>query len=44
MISYIDEKNSFVETFNPKTGFYVRSGVINNGTDTGVDPFMRDFP
>ena len=45
MIRFIDKKNRFTEIFNPKTGFYVRSGVIDeNGKDTGVDPFMRCFP
>lgn len=45
MIKTVDKKNRFVEIFNPDTGFYVRSGVIDeNGKDTGVDPFMRSFP
>lgn len=45
MIRFIDKKNRFVEMFNPNTGFYVRSGVIDeNGKDTEVDPFMRCFP
>lgn len=45
MIRFIDKKNRFVELFNPNTGFYVRSGVIDaKGKDTGVDPFMRCFP
>ena len=45
MIKKIDKKNKFVSMFNPDTGFYVRSGVIDeNGKDTGVDPFMTSFP
>ena len=45
MYRYIDRKNKFVEMFNPKNGFYVRSGVFDeNGKDTGIDPFMRQFP
>lgn len=44
MIRKIDRKNKFVSIFNPDTGFYVRSGVIENGRDTGKDPFMTDFP
>ena len=44
MIKKIDKKNKFVSMFNPDTGFYVRSGVIENGKDTGVDPFMTSFP
>lgn len=45
MYRYVDRKNKFVEMFNPKNGFYVRSGVFDeNGKDTGRDPFMRQFP
>ena len=45
MIKYVDRENRFVEMFNPKNGFYVRSGIIDeNGKDTGIDPFMRNFP
>lgn len=45
MIKKIDKKNKFVSMFNPKTGFYIRSGVIDeNGKDTEVDPFMTSFP
>jgi radical SAM protein with 4Fe4S-binding SPASM domain len=40
-----DKKYNFLEVFNSKTGFYARSGVLNpNGDDTGIDPFMRNFP
>lgn len=41
---FIDIENHFIERFNPLTGFYVRSGVIANKQDTGVDPFMRCAP
>ena len=45
MIKCVDKMNRFVEVFNPKTGFYARSGVINEcGMDTEIDPFMRSFP
>ncbi|MDP4224840.1 MAG: SPASM domain-containing protein [Bacteroidota bacterium] len=44
MITKIDRKNKFVSKFDPQTGFYVRSGVIENGVDTGIDPFMSSFP
>ena len=44
MIKKIDKKNKFISMFNPDTGFYVRSGVIEDGKDTGVDPFMTAFP
>jgi hypothetical protein len=31
--------------FNTETGFYMRTGVINEkGEDTGIDPFMSAFP
>lgn len=44
MIKKIDKKNKFISMFDPDTGFYVRSGVIEDGKDTGVDPFMTSFP
>ena len=43
-IKRIDKKGKFISLFNPNTGFYVRSGVIENGSDTGIDPFMASFP
>lgn len=39
-----DPKYSFFSVFDPKTGAYVRSGIIENGLDTNVDPFMAAFP
>ena len=45
MIKKVDKVNKFISMFNPMTGFYVRSGVIDkNGKDTGVDPFMSYLP
>ena len=44
IIKKIDKKNKFISMFNSKTGFYMRSGVIENGKDTGVDPFMTSYP
>lgn len=45
MIKYYDKENKFVEIFNPQTGFYSGSGILDeNGKDTGIDPFMRNFP
>jgi len=41
---YIDKDNKFYELFDYNTGFYVRSGMLEDGKDTGVDPFMRNFP
>lgn len=39
-----DKGNKFISTFNTKTGFYVRSGIIENGKETNKDPFMASFP
>ena len=45
MIFKYDDKNRFRAMFNPDTGFYMRTGVLDDdGNDTGVDPFMTDFP
>jgi len=45
MITYIDRTNRFYELFNPDTGEYIRSGILDKqNNDTGVDPFMRNFP
>jgi radical SAM protein with 4Fe4S-binding SPASM domain len=45
MQKIVDHKFSFVSMFNPKTGAYVRTGILNEyGRDTGVDPFMASFP
>lgn len=44
MLQRVDEQHHFVSTFDPRTGFYLRSGVIENGRDTGEDPFMSSFP
>lgn len=41
----VDEKFNFISMFNPKTGAYVRTGILNeHGWDSGVDPFMSSFP
>lgn len=44
MIRKVDKKNKFVSIFNSDTGFYMRSGIIENGKDTGIDPFMASYP
>lgn len=45
MYRYYDGDNHFAEVFNPANGFYLRTGVFDeNGKDTGVDPFMRNYP
>ena len=42
---YRDKKHNFHEVFNTKNGAYMRTGIIDEkGKDTGIDPFMRDFP
>ena len=39
-----DPKYHFITLFDDETGVYVRSGIIENGRDTGADPFMASFP
>lgn len=44
VIKKVDKENRFVSVFNTNTGEYCRTGVIKDGKDTGVDPFMASFP
>ena len=44
LIRFADKKYHFYDLFNLENGFYVRSGIIKNGKDTDVDPFMRSYP
>lgn len=44
MLTKFDTKNNFISRFNPQTGLYMRTGVIKDGKDTGVDPYMCDYP
>ena len=44
MKAKIDVKNKFISFFNPNTGEYMRSGIIENGKETDLDPFMSSFP
>jgi len=40
-----DKKYHFQYYFDTKTGFYMRTGVLDeNGKDTGADPFMASYP
>lgn len=40
-----DNKYRFVSAFDAETGFYIRTGILDDqGKDTGVDPFMASFP
>ena len=38
------KEENFMSFFNEKTGAYMRTGIINQGKDTGIDPFMSSFP
>lgn len=45
MQKIVDQRFKFITMFNPATGAYVRTGILNErGFDTGVDPFMASFP
>ena len=40
-----DPKYHFISAFDSETGFYIRTGILDEqGRDTGVDPFMASFP
>ncbi len=43
-ITKVDRKYRFVATFDTTNGQYTRTGVIDKGVDTGVDPFMASYP
>ncbi|MBO6113893.1 MAG: radical SAM protein [Lachnospiraceae bacterium] len=36
--------DNFVSVFNTENGMYLRSGIIKDGIDTGIDPFKASFP
>ena len=40
----IKKEHNFLSMFNERTGEYIRTGVIKDGKDTGIDPFMAAFP
>lgn len=45
MITKVDKKNKFQSMFDPRTGFYARTGILDeNGNDTNIDPFMASYP
>lgn len=44
ILKYSDYKFKFIEVFNTLTGEYIRSGILKDGKDTDIDPFMRSFP
>ena len=39
-----DTKYHFISMFDSDTGFYFRTGIIKDGKDSGIDPFMASFP
>ena len=44
-IRLTDSAFSFNSFFNPSTGEYLRTGILNeDGKDTGIDAFMSSFP
>ena len=41
----VDNQYRFVSFFDTESGFYLRTGILDEkGKDTGVDPFMASFP
>ena len=45
MLCKSDHRFRFKSFFNPLTGKYIRTGIIDEeGRDTGEDPFMTSFP
>jgi len=44
MVIKSDKESNFISAFNPDTGFYLRSGILKDYEDTGIDPFMAPYP
>ena len=45
MIRQVDDQYNFYALFDPDTGLYIRSNILDeNGRDTGKEPFMAAFP
>lgn len=40
----IRKEKDFVSFFDENTGLYFRTGIMENGKDSGKDPFMTSFP
>lgn len=40
----VRREKEFLSFFDEHTGKYVRTGIIKDGKDTGIDPFMSSFP
>lgn len=43
-VTKIKKDKNFISCFNQETGFYFRTGILEDGKDTGIDPFMASFP
>lgn len=39
-----NKEENYISFFNPNTGQYMRTGILKDGKDTGIDPFMAQFP
>jgi len=44
MVTYVDRKYRFFELFDEKTGFLLRSNVMENNRETSTQPQARSFP
>lgn len=45
MKKHRDATYGFITRFNPETGLYIRSNILDDlGQDTGREPFMAEFP
>lgn len=40
----IKKEKDFASFFDEESGMYMRTGIIRDGRDTGIDPFMASFP
>lgn len=40
----IKRERDLISLFDEKTGHYLRTGILEDGRDTGKDPFMASFP
>ena len=38
------ERYPYISMFDERSGMYLRTGILEDGKDTGIDPFMADFP
>lgn len=40
----VRKEKDYISMFDENTGRYIRTGILIDGKDTGVDPFMSSFP